>query len=122
MCKVIKMQARGKSFKVADIKQECVENIINAASTCDSIDKIILFGSSITNKCKKDSDVDIAVYGSKPKAQCLSSKTYREFTRKLYQFDDFSQSYDIIYFQSNKKYTSKIADDIENGELIYAKG
>ena len=58
MCKVIKMQARGKSFKVADIKQECVENIIDAASTCDSIDKIILFGSSITNKCKKDSDVD----------------------------------------------------------------
>ena len=122
MCKVIKMQVRGKFFKVANIKQECVENIIDAASKCDLIDKIILFGSSITNKCKKDSDVDIAVYGSKTKAQCLSSKTYREFTRKLYQFDDFSQSYDIIYFQSNKNYTSKIVDDIENGELIYVKG
>ena len=41
MCKVINMTVDGRTFKVAEIKQKYMENIINAAKKCDYIDKIV---------------------------------------------------------------------------------
>ena len=121
MCKVIEMNVNGRVFHAADIKEKCIRNIIEAAGTCDYIDKIVLFGSSITNKCRDSSDVDIAVFGNQSKAKCLSSAKYRNFTGQLYKFDDYSQSYDILYFRSGSTAKGLIERDIASGELIYVK-
>ena len=85
------------------------------------IDRVILFGSSIIERCKESSDIDIAVFGSASKGKALTSKSYREFAGQLYAFDDYNQGYDILYFKSGKDYAGGIMDDIESGEVIYAR-
>ena len=47
--------------KAFPTKQEDIEHIINYARTNRKIDKIIIFGSSVTWNCKVNSDIDIAI-------------------------------------------------------------
>lgn len=120
MCKLVSLKANENEIMVADIKKSAIENIINSASLCDSITKIVLFGSCIEERCKKDSDIDIAVFGKKPKNKCLSSASYRKFMSALNKFNDFSESYDVLYFQDGKSNNDYIMNDISRGALIYA--
>ncbi len=54
MCKVVVMNVDNCKIRVADIKQKYMNNIIDAAKKCDLIDKVILFGSSIENRCTEN--------------------------------------------------------------------
>lgn len=119
MCKVKEMRINNRTIHVADIKQKYISNIIDAAQKCVFIDKIILFGSSLEERCTDDSDIDLAIFGSKTKYKCLNSKEYRRFAEDLYSFDDFKQSYDLLYFKTGKEYGGFIVEDIKNGEVIY---
>ena len=65
MCKVVVMNVDNRKIRVADIKKKYMNNIIDAAKKCDLIDKVILFGSSIEDRCKESSDIDIAVFGNR---------------------------------------------------------
>ncbi len=121
MCKVIKMKIGDRDIRVADIKKKYIMNIVDAAQKCSYIDCVILFGSSIMERCKESSDIDIAVFGSASKGKALTSKSYREFAGQLYAFDDYNQGYDILYFKSGKDYSGGIMNDIESGEVIYAR-
>ncbi len=119
MCKVIERKIGNRKIKVADIKFKYMENIINAAKECDYIDRVVLFGSSTGTRCKEDSDIDLAVFGNVNKSRCLTSKKYENFLKKVYSYDDFNQSYDILYFKSNQNNNSAIMNDIDQGVLLY---
>ena len=119
MCQVKEMRIDNRIIRVADIKQKYISNIIDAAKKCAFIDKIVLFGSSLEERCTDDSDIDLAIFGNQTKYRCLNSKEYRRFAEELYSFDDFNQSYDLLYFKSGKDSSGLIVDDINNGEVIY---
>lgn len=121
MCTVSVMDISGRSFKVADIKKKYILNIVDAASKCDIIDTVILFGSSIEERCTEDSDIDIAVFGKQNPSRALSSKKYERFARQLYAYDDHNQGYDILYFKQGTKANSPIMENILRGEVIYER-
>ena len=121
MCKVIEMTLDDRKIHVAEIKQQFIPNIIEAARKCDIIDYIFLFGSSTGDRCREDSDIDLAIFGNQTEYAALRSRKYDRFTDQLYQFDDYEQAYDLLYFRSGKKYHEAIMQDIQNGELIYAR-
>lgn len=121
MCSIQTVRIGEQTVRVADIKTEYVKNIAEAAASCSYIDKVVLFGSAIRNDCREDSDIDIAVFGNQAKGKVLTSSKYRSFLNKISAYDDFSQTYDILYFRSGKNYTDGIMVDIEQGEVLYAK-
>ena len=121
MCRVKTTTIQDTTFNVAEIKEKYIRNVIDAASQCDLIDRIVLFGSSTSTKCRDDSDIDLAIFGSETEYKALRSKKYDRFTSQIYSFDDSGQSYDLLYFVTGKQYKGLIMNDIENGELIYAR-
>lgn len=121
MCKITSFVIDGRTIHMADIKQKYVWNIINAAQKCDYIDKIILFGSSLEDRCRDDSDIDLAIFGNQPEGKCLTSKKYRNFARQLSSYDDFNQNYDLLYFKTGKKYSGIIMNHIMKGEILYER-
>ena len=44
MCRVKTTTIRDMTFSVAEIKEKYIRNVIDAASQCDLIDRIVLFG------------------------------------------------------------------------------
>ena len=100
MCKLVKMRIGKQNIKVAEMKSKYMKAIVSFAAECDCIDKIILFGSSITDACTEDSDIDIAVFGSQSKERCLTSRKFMKFADDLAAYDDFNQVYDILYFKT----------------------
>lgn len=106
---------------MAEIKQRYIPNIIDAARKCDYIDRVILFGSSLEERCQEQSDIDLAVFGNQPKGKCLTSKKYKDFYDQLIWFDNLNQAYDVLYFKSGKKDTSPIMREIDQGEVLYEK-
>ena len=53
MCKVLPMTIGSRQIHVAEIKQKYIRNIIDAASQCDLIDRVVLFGSSLQERCRE---------------------------------------------------------------------
>ena len=92
MCKLVEVMTNdGRVCRVADIKKDYIVNIIRNANVCPAIDEII-----------------------------LTSKSYRDFARKIYQFGKF-QNYDLLYFRNDRKIKDHIFGDISRGEVIYRK-
>ena len=59
MCKVVQVKIGNKTVNVADLKEKNIYNIAEAAKQCKYIERIVLFGSSISERCEEDSDIDI---------------------------------------------------------------
>ncbi len=121
MCKIVNVKINGKTIQVAEIKKKYIQNIVDAAEECDMIDKIIIFGSCIRPDCKEDSDIDVAVFGSLTRVKGMTSAKYRRFADRLAMYDDFNQSYDLLYFKSDENYKEAIMDEIEKGEVLYVR-
>jgi len=121
MCKVVNVKIGNRWVKAADIKSKYLGNIADSARECSIIDKIVLFGSSIEDRCTEESDIDIAVFGNQPKGKALTSKQFIRFADKLAEFDDFLQNYDILYFKTGKKDNSAILAEINKGEVLYVR-
>ena len=115
MCSLAKLN---NGVSVASIKKDHIDNIIENASECSDIDKIILFGSSASTKCDEGSDIDIAVFSQKPRMKFMSSKSFRMFIDKVYGFDE-NQSYDILYFKTGQQYKDAIYGEVMKGSVIY---
>ena len=47
------------SIRVSKFKKRYIENIMEQAKKCSNIQEIILFGSSLEERCTEESDVDI---------------------------------------------------------------
>lgn len=121
MCKVNTMSIDNRSFKVADIKSKYMKNIVEAAKKCDYIIRIILFGSSIDERCTEQSDIDLAIFGIQNRSKVLTSKKFDLFAKQLYLFDECKQSYDLLYFKENSKNEGRIFEEIKKGEILYER-
>ena len=84
MCRLV-MYKNGQY--IADIKYNYIENIAKQAEKCRNISKIILFGSSIEERCTDESDIDIAVFGSLSKSKYLRLKEFKMFQDELFMYD-----------------------------------
>lgn len=120
MSKLVQLKANGKNLMVADVKKKYIENIIKNAALCDDIDKVILFGSTLEERCTDFSDVDIAIFGKYPKNIMLKKKSYNEFVDSVVSFGEI-QDYDFLYFDSSKEYTDSIMKDINEGEVLFER-
>ena len=119
VCRVTRIDLGGREIHMAEIKQRYIPNIIDAARKCDYIDRVVLFGSSLEEHCREQSDIDLAVFGNQPKGKCLTSRKYKDFYDQLIWFDDLNQAYDVLYYRSGKKDTSPIMREIDRGEVLY---
>ena len=115
MCELAKTS---NGVNVAANKKAYIDNIIDNANSCKNLDRIVLFGSSTGTECTDESDIDIAVFSDVAQAKFLSSKSFRDFMKKVYMFD-FGQSYDVLYFKTGKKYKEPIFDEVMKGSVIY---
>lgn len=105
---------------VAEIKLPHITNISEQAKKTENIHRIILFGSSLEERCTDRSDIDIAVFGTRTKGNYIDSKEFRSFKKGLFQFD-WDQDYDVLYFSENGKNTGDIMTDINKGVEIYRR-
>ncbi len=117
MCKLVPYK-NGQS--IADIKYGHVMNIAEKAASCKHINRIMLFGSAIEDRCAEHSDIDIAVFGTQPKATYYRSKEFRRFQDEVYLYD-VSQDYDILYFMDGSDQQAPIMHDINRGVEIYRR-
>ena len=72
---------------------------MEAARECSKIEEVILFGSSLEERCNEQSDIDIAVISNVTRAKLFHNKAYHEFIRKIYLYK-IGQDYDVLQFNS----------------------
>ena len=117
MCKLVNYH---NGRKIADIKLRHIENISKQAEKCRNITRIMLFGSSLEERCTERSDIDIALFGDMGKSKYLGTKEFRVFQDQLFLYD-LDQDYDILYFCDGQDYQDAIMDDINDGVEIYRR-
>ena len=125
MCKLSTVTTNyGEKIHVAEIKKDYIDNIIHAAGLCEKIDEIILFGSSIEERCTANSDIDIAVISNVSRSKLFSDKSYRMFQNAVYHMD-ILQNYDILQFNSLRELKEKkspVCGEISSkGKSIYRR-
>lgn len=127
MCKLQEINTNfDSSVLVADNKSKLIECIIELAKDCSDIDAIILFGSVLETRCKKTSDIDIAIISKKTVNALSEKKSFRQFKDRIYLLD-MSQEYDFLYFKSleeidEKKDSASIFKELaEKGKVIYKR-
>lgn len=118
MSKLVRLS--NTNIYVSELKLKYVEYIISICKNFDFIDKVILFGSTLEERCKESSDIDIIIIGTKTKSKCLDSSSFRGFKKLLFEFD-FSQEYDILYTNSLSKFSIELQDNLKRGVVIYEK-
>ena len=116
MCRLVPYKNR----KIADIKLQHINNIVEQAQKAPNISRIMLFGSSLEGRCTKKSDIDIAVFGFKTKSKYIDSGEFKRFKKSLFSFD-WDQDYDVLYFVDDYEYNDSIMKDINSGVEIYRK-
>lgn len=128
MCKLVGVNTfDGNKVNVASVKKDAIMNMILAASLCPNIDAIVLFGSSLEERCTDESDIDIAIISDKTVSGLSKMKSFKKFMEKVYLFD-MRQEYDRLYFKSieeieHKADEQQICKEIASkGKIIYRKG
>ncbi len=114
----------GQQLYVADIKADTIKKIIEYASLCNKIDYIYLFGSSLEERCKQNSDIDIALILNVVRSRLFRDKGFNLFINKLYSIDS-KQDYDRLYFKSLEELQSRdeivCKEIINKGKIIYKR-
>ncbi len=120
MCKLIPFELEnGNTIQISEYKIDRLKKYVEMFSTLNGIDRVILFGSSLEERCRKDSDMDFCLlYTDKQK------KLYRENLQKLWSLypesscDDFLSFDAKQYDQGDNLYT--IMQDVKNkGVVVY---
>ena len=97
---------------------------MGVAKGCSKIEEVILFGSSLEERCNEQSDIDIAVISNVTRAKLFSNKAYHEFIRKIY-LHKIGQDYDVLQFSSISDIHSSedmVCFDIKRtGQTIYRR-
>lgn len=117
MCKMVQFN---EEQYIAEIKLPHIQNIMEQAKKAKHINRIMLFGSSIEERCTQRSDIDIAVFGDRDRGRYIDSKEFRKFKSALFNYD-WDQEYDVLYFKENCKLKSDIMSDINKGIEIYRR-
>ena len=114
----------GENIKVSSLKIDTIKKISRIASMCDNILAIIVFGSSVEDRCRDTSDIDMAIISDIPTSRLFMKKQFKQFTQRLYSIDT-QQEYDFLYFNgleavSNRK-EAVCRDIVNKGVYIYRK-
>ena len=127
MCKLVGVSSYdGTQIDVASIKKDAIKNIIESASLCPNIDAIVLFGSSLEERCTADSDIDIVIISKKTVSALSQLKSFKKFMDMVYLFD-MSQEYDRLYFKSIEDIEQKVdkqqicKEIVSKGKIIYRR-
>lgn len=125
MCKLVEIKNNTNNIiKVASIKADTIQKIIEYASLCGKIDYIYLFGSSVEERCTQKSDIDLAIISNITRSRLYQNKTYDKFRTNIYNIDD-KQDYDFLHFNSLKELKnsrdSVCKDILENGVMLYIR-
>ncbi|MCH5270361.1 MAG: nucleotidyltransferase domain-containing protein [Lachnospiraceae bacterium] len=125
MCKLVTIEnSNGAKIEVADIKAEIIKKIISLAHSCDKIDYIYVFGSTVEESCTSKSDIDIAIISNVTRSKLFQTKSYNEFTNELYNID-LNQEYDILQFNSLDAIKNSedfvCRDILDKGKLLYER-
>ena len=127
MCELVKIKTNfGEEVSIAEIKREHISNLIKHAENCKPIIEIILFGSSIEERCTSSSDIDIAIISNKTVTELDKTSSFKRFLFNVHSFD-IAQEYDRLYFKSfdeiekNKDNIPICKELIQKGKRIYRR-
>lgn len=63
MCKLVPSKAQtGEIIKVADVKVDKLNKYLEIFPKLTSIDKVVLFGSVLEERCRAESDIDLLLF------------------------------------------------------------
>lgn len=71
--KVLLMDIGSRQICIVENKRKIDRNINDAARYCDLIDHVALFGSSVQERYRDSSDIDIVIFGNQPRLCALTS-------------------------------------------------
>jgi len=99
--------------KIFPVAQKYVKELVDRIDK-EGIDKIILFGSSLTDHCSQDSDLDIAIISDLDE-DIIYSKIHKS---------GFTKSVDILVFEEivDQGVNSVEHDIIKEGLVIWEQG
>lgn len=118
MCKLVNVKTNyGEEVRVAEIKRDEIKNIIDAASLCKNIDMLILYGSSLEDRCDKYSDIDIVVISKYPISKLCKLKSFHDFTTYVYKYN-MDQDYDFLYYKSYEEINRNAESEMISSEII----
>lgn len=120
MCQMTELCFGNRKVNVAGIKADYIKNIVDSISKCNLIDKVVLFGSALDERCTEDSDIDIAVFGRESKNRMFKNKSYLDYVNSVVSYGSV-QDYDILYFDSNKLPSLSIMQDIDRGAVLFER-
>ena len=125
MCTLVDIRDNTNNvIKVADIKADIIKKIIDFAQACSKIDYIFLFGSALEERCKVESDIDLAIVSNVTRSKLFRDRSYDTFTSNIYNIEQ-GQDYDILQFNSlNALNNGKnpVCNEILNGgRIIYTR-
>ena len=122
MCRLVPFKTNiGTEVLVADIKLDFIKGLVESAKNVSSIEKIVLFGSSLRTDCREDSDVDFAIYANEDENSWLLSKDSELFVNDMSGSVNYFQDYDMVYRDTSKVYSSLLNNEILRGEVIYER-
>ena len=119
MCKLVSMTfPTGVTANVADIKVDKLKKYLDVFPYMRSIDRVYLFGSTLEERCREDSDIDFMLFYNERKAfrQDMADVLPEIFPDSVY--DDFlrAQSNDPRWFPTG---AARVA--LEKGVLVYER-
>lgn len=118
MCKLVNVKTNyGEEVKVAEIKRDEIKNIIDAASLCKNIDMLILYGSSLEDRCDKHSDIDIVIISKYPISKLCKLKSFHDFTTYVYKYN-MDQDYDFLYYKSYDEINRNAESEMISSEIL----
>ncbi len=77
----------GTNNDVAEIKKKHIENILDSAPLCRQISAIILFDSSLEERCTNQSDIDLVIISDRSLNKFSQTKAFDKFMNNLYSYD-----------------------------------
>lgn len=104
--------------KINPIKKDLVEKILHLVDGYEYLDKMIIFGSSIRDDCREDSDIDIAVKFTK---KCYDrSGVLKPFTLPVCEAISMTTkgNNDVVYVGYEGEL---IKDAVRNGVVVYER-
>lgn len=119
MCRLVDLQLKnGMTVKVAENKAERIKRYISVFPLLRSVQRVILFGSAMTENCTEQSDVDLCfLYRDK--------RQYREDMAELYydimpeSTDDDAMCADCDWFENTNVLTGAMKVAEREGVVIY---
>ena len=119
MCRLIDLPLKnGRIVKVAEVKVERIKQYISVFPTLKSIDRVILFGSAMTEHCTEQSDVDLCfLYRDKDQYREDMEELYYEIMPGSTEDDAMCAAHD--WFENTNSLTGAMKVAAKEGIVIY---